>query len=326
MKDFTNFKKEFKKLLNLSDNIVITSHIGPDMDAIVSSLMMKKIVKAYTNKQVRVIIDKAIKYEYDFLNYIDQIELGDVSKSANQNTMLIVVDCNEYKRFTSNPENVSQFGLKVSIDHHEVDPDKFDLLLNEDTSSVAELLFCIFEKEIKWDKKDAQNIFTAMIDDNGGFMYGVGEYSFYTAYKLSNFNIDLSRIHENLLSLNQREFELVVKVLKESILFKNLGIFYINWKDSRQYSKLEITRIREYICKKVMHYIEDLKWFVIILPVNEHKTKARIISKDTNYLDSNKLAKQYNGGGHDTAAGITVDMTVEEVINEFKIIEDKNNF
>lgn len=322
MKDFTKFKADLKKLIDLSDSIVITSHISPDMDAMVSSLMMKKIVRTQTNKQVRIILNKDMKYDYDFLNNVDEIEFGDVSKSANQNTMLIVVDCNEYRRFTKNPNEINKYGLKVSIDHHEVPPDKFDLILNENSSSVAELLFCMYEFEVKWDKLDAQNILTGIIDDNGGFIYSVCEYSFYTAYKLAGFNVDLSQIHYNLFSLNKREFQLMIKMLNDSIMYKNLGIYYLNWSDSEGFSKTEMTRIREYICKKVMHYIEDLKWFVIILPVSENKTKARIISRDTDYIDSNILANKYNGGGHDTAAGITVSMSVENLVKEFKTIED----
>ena len=103
----------FKKIYNTIkkyDTIVIARHIGPDPDAVGSSIGLKEIIlNTFPNKKVYAVGASASKFKY--LGTMDKF-----SESMYENSLLIVTDTPDKKRVDG--VDVSRFKQVIKLDHH----------------------------------------------------------------------------------------------------------------------------------------------------------------------------------------------------------------
>ena len=105
-----DIKKKIYRLIKKSDTIVIARHVGPDPDALGSSIGLKEsILATFPNKSVYVVGSPATKFKY--LGNLDK-----VPSYISKNALLIVTDTPNIKRIDG--VNLSDFKNIIKIDHH----------------------------------------------------------------------------------------------------------------------------------------------------------------------------------------------------------------
>jgi bifunctional oligoribonuclease and PAP phosphatase NrnA len=140
----------FRELVEASQKIIITSHLGPDADAIGSSLCIYTTLKnQYPDKQLSLVIDGEFG---DFAStFVNQSEIinGKVSNliQTQDPDLIIFTDATESKRFEYEGGDaldavlMASTAKKIIIDHHQFDAEyikSFDLYINNLASSASE--------------------------------------------------------------------------------------------------------------------------------------------------------------------------------------------
>ena len=108
----SEFKIEFFKLIENSQNILITSHISPDEDAIASVLSMYEILSnKYTAKNIRIAISSEPQDRLKIFKHYEKIEfVNDISNHLTDTDLLIMLDGSQHARFSKN----ETFGDNIS--------------------------------------------------------------------------------------------------------------------------------------------------------------------------------------------------------------------
>lgn len=282
------------------DKIIIARHIRPDGDAIGSSLGLARILSlSFPEKDIRVAAEDASEY-IAFLG-----DCGSpISEDEHRGALAIVTDTATADRISDN--GISGASEIIKIDHH-IDLSPYgDLSWVEDyRSSACEMIaffYLAFRDELKIDKKAAEYIYTGMVTDSGRFRFSstTGETLRLAASMLDN-AIDTEKLYSNLYTESIDTLRFRANMTSKVKLTEN-GVAY-----------LIVTRsvIEKYglsfesACNCVS-YINSIKGSIIWIAFIEEETGAFRVRLRSRFVEINKLAEKYGGGGHACASGGTV--------------------
>lgn len=185
------YRKIYKKIKK-ADKIVIARHVGPDPDALGSSIGLKEIIKnTFPKKEVYVIGASANKFKY--MGLLDKYD------ETMKDALLIVTDTPNAKRVDG--VNPLSFKNSIKIDHHPFMEKMCELEWIDDTaSSAAEMIIELtLNTRLKMNKSAAEKLYTGLVSDTNRFMFSsVSVNAFDAAAYLMTFNLDVTSIYNNL--------------------------------------------------------------------------------------------------------------------------------
>ena len=161
---FLKYHQIYRKIKKF-DTIVIARHVGPDPDALGSSLGLKDSIQAtFPKKKVYAVGIGAAKFRY--LGNVDKID-----DNIYDNSLLIVLDTPDIKRVDG--VDVSKFKYKIKIDHHPFIEKFCDIEIVDDTASSASqmVMELIFNTPLKMTKEAAKRLYIGLIADTERFLY-----------------------------------------------------------------------------------------------------------------------------------------------------------
>lgn len=299
-----------------SKNILITTHISPDADAIGSSLALFNFIKKnFPNKIVNIVIDGSCPDYLKFLKNSSEIKhIKDFNKNEKFD-LAFVLDCSPLER-VGNVKNLIEKVLVINIDHH-LDESKFDYVIkNIKASSTTQILYNFlkyFNKEL--DKDIAECLYAGLIQDTGNFIWNIYPETFKIASELIALGANGEKISTQLFSNNSyTKLKLIAYALSNMVYIEDKKLLY-------SIIPKEQFKILEANDEDTEGIIELLKSFdkaeiTILIKENENIKKVSIRSK---LEGADKIAKMFNGGGHSKAAGFRTDIPIEDII---KIIEN----
>jgi phosphoesterase RecJ-like protein len=320
-------------LLAQPQKIVITTHHKPDGDAMGSSLgLYNYLIQQGHHVQVITPTDYP-----QFLNWMpgngDVIIYTDNVHKANELIaeagLIFCLDFNALNRINEMGEKVRQSGaLKVMIDHH-LEPEDFDDYRYWDINACATAqLVYKFIVDVLGNKKlvnadVATCLYTGIMTDSASF-------------RLPNTTSDVHRIAADLIDLgavNWRIHELVynnssedrVRFLGHCLVNKlevynefNTAVITVDKADLEKYNV--ITGDTE----GVVNYALSITNIRLAAFIVERRDKVKLSLRSKGDFPANDICKKYfNGGGHRNAAGGTSTDSLEQVINQFKLILPK---
>ena len=150
---FFKYHQIYRKIKKF-DTIVIARHVGPDPDALGSTLCLKDSIQAtFPKKKVYAVGLGAAKFRY--LGNVDKFD-----ENFYNNSLLIVLDTPDIKRVDG--VDVSKFKNKIKIDHHPFIEKFCDIEIVDDTASSASQLVMelIFNTPLKMTKEAAKRLNT----------------------------------------------------------------------------------------------------------------------------------------------------------------------
>jgi phosphoesterase RecJ-like protein len=173
----SNSYKEFDQLVEAADNIIITSHLRPDADAIGSVLAVKAYIDAkFPHKQARINISGAPTQVWDFMDKQKQVQwVGDISNQIQSGDLVIFLDASQLSRFSDSPQAIKLNAIKtICIDHHPDSTDKFDFSYI-DTNSVANchnIYKLLFEQQQQLlTQQCIESLLMGILGDTGTFRF-----------------------------------------------------------------------------------------------------------------------------------------------------------
>ena len=293
MLNILNKIKEYEK-------IIITRHVRPDGDCVGATLGLKYLLTAtYPEKDIKVINEDYADY-LDFLGKEDEQQ----DESYYKDSLVIVIDTANDKR-VSNKLFLSGKEI-IKIDHHiEMCPYGTINWVEEEKSSACEMIaefYILFKDELKITKEAATAIYTGIVTDSGRFKYSnVNGETLRNASVLLDQNIDTENIYSRLYLKEFKYFKLQAKVL-DTIKITENGVAYI-YVTNKIKEKYNIAMDE---ASALISTIDSIKGSIIWVAFIDNDDETIRVRLRSRYVEINKIAEKYNGGGHAQASGATL--------------------
>ena len=288
------FKKIYKQIKKY-DTIIVARHIGPDPDALGSSIGLKEaILYNFPNKKVYVIGTSASRFRY--IGNLDRLEDVDYS-----NSLLIVTDTPDIKRIDG--VNPSNFDYVIKIDHHPFIEKYGDIeLIDDKASSASQLIIELIKNtNMKINESIAAKLYIGLIADTNRFLYSYTSTKTFelVAWLIKKTNLDFTSLYGNLYNRPLREIKFSGYLASNLIVTEN-GLGYLKITD-------DILKEYNVDCSTAGNLIENfnnIQEVKVIAFCSEDKgneyIKCSIRSKGPII---NEITSHYNGGGHIYACG-----------------------
>lgn len=311
------------KIINVK-NIIMTSHINPDGDALGSILALYLMIQEYNKKNNKnieidlVIDDKLPKYmrKFEEKEFIKNVEQLDKNKKYD---IFISLDSANEERYGNSVIFKKNSKESINIDHHISNTEHCQYNYVEDICSTAELLYKFVNKfDVTLTEKIAQYLYLGIINDTGNFRHdNVTENTFYVCSKLRKAGANNHKIANIIFEMSMKKINIYGDVYKNKIVDdKNKFIHY--YLTEEKMKKYDVTKDDTDGIAEVMLKIEDTE---LSLFIRDEKDGIKGSFRANDKYDVNDMAqKLFNGGGHIKAAGFkTKDNyeTIMEKVNEY---------
>lgn len=319
--------KELRKLLEVSEKIVITCHVGPDGDAIGSSLGLAIVLNAI-GKSVKVVTPDLpprnlmfLPGAQDIINYGHYKDFADsLLRDAD---LIFALDYNELNRIDKVADAfAASKAKKVMIDHHLAPGDFVDVKISHpEVSSTAMLVFrvlCRLELFPNIEKNAATCIYTGMMTDTGNFSYNSNDPDLYIVIsELLKKGINKDAIYSNVYNSNTPDrLRLNGYALdKKFKIYDNLNGALITLSreelNAYNYQKGDT----ESLVNKPLSIPEIFFSFFF----REENEFIKISARSKGEFAVNKICEEhFNGGGHKNAAGGEFFGSMDDAVIKFE--------
>ena len=329
-----------KKLLLEPKRIVITTHRGPDGDAMGSSLALYNLLTNIGHN-----VDVITPNDYaSFLHWMpgndSVIEYNGNESSAdaitNKADIIFMLDFNCISRLDKFADTVNKSdAYKVLIDHHQ-DPDMniADLIFSDpDCCSTAQLLYDVIidmEMSNKINQDIAECIYVGIMTDTGSFKYSS------TTSATHNIIAELikkgarnTRIHDLIYdNYSADRMKLLGYCINDKLLLypeNNSAIISLTSEE------LDSFNFKKGDTEGIINYALAVKGIIFAVLIVQREGVVKLSLRSKGNFKVNLIAnKFFNGGGHQNAAGGISNLGVEGTIKKVKEIieiykEELNN-
>lgn len=304
-----NIYKKIYRTIKKYNTIVIARHIGPDPDALASSLALKDIIlNKFPKKNVYAVGASANKFKY--LGQLDKLP-EDVSKA-----LLIVTDIPDSKRIDG--AAYKDFAYRIKIDHHPYVETFCEIEWIDDTASSASqmVMELAFNTPFKITKEIAEKLYTGLVTDTNRFLYSyTTEKTFSLVAKLLKENkIDTDKVYNNIYMRPLKELRFQGYISQNLKLTPNGVAHLLITEDKMHEYNIDVATAGNMINN--FNYIDEiLVWVLFSVDTLNNNIRVSIRSRGPII---NTVAQGFGGGGHAYASGIKV-KTYEETL---EIVEE----
>jgi phosphoesterase RecJ-like protein len=291
MNKLKKFLGRLLKDINKSKDILIASHIEPDIDCLASQLGLYYILKdKFKNK-------KFYLYNKDFksLEILKDFKLIK-NKLPKKFDLVIGIEPSSIERL-----GICKADSKIYIiDHHKyLDKDyKENLYIDENSESCAEIVYEIAKiLKYKIDKKFRKIILIGILGDSGWIRYTKNKKTLKLISKLYDEKISLRNLYKSIFGLSLKEFHLLNEILESGEFFKKEKIF-IGYIESEKIKDNETLRKIIYL----LTMVKEASTFVLI----EKRKNELYVHLRSDEINVGEIAKKFGGGGHKFSSGFKI--------------------
>ena len=322
----------FKKIISDNESFIITTHRGPDGDAMGSSMAMYNLL-VNLKKDVNVIIPNSFP---NFLSWLPNIKNvinheennSDISNIFSEVDVIIMLDFNDLSRIQNIERYVTNSNAKkILIDHHQ-DPDLSicDLSFCDTTySSTCELLYMILNQaKFNLTKIIADCLYTGILTDTGSFKFSC---------TTKNTHISVGDLISK--GVNATEINNLIYNNYSHDRIKLLGHCLINklkiYNNSSAIISLSEDELKKFNFKKgdtegIINYALSIKEVIFAVFIVEKDNIVKLSFRSLGNINVQEISKRYfGGGGHFNAAGAKSDLSLDKTIIKVENII-KNEF
>ena len=312
----------FAKWFERAEKIVIVSHVGPDGDAIGSSLGLWHFLNSQ-DKIANVIVPNAFP---DFLKWMpgskDILLYDHYKEFADQliaeADVICCLDFNAIHRIDAMGDAVlASPARKILIDHH-LHPEEFSKIIisHPEISSTSELVFrliCRMGYFSDISKEGAECIYTGMMTDTGGFTYNSNNREIYFIIsELLSKGIDKDAIYRKVYNTySESRLRLMGYILSQMKVYPDYHAALISLTKNEQ-GKFDYVRGDSEGFVNIPLSIKGVI-FSCFLREDTEKPMIKVSLRSVGTFPCNQLASEFfNGGGHLNASGGEFYGTMEE--------------
>ncbi len=309
----SNIFKQIVKKIKEYDEIVIARHIGPDPDAIASTIALRDLINLnFPNKKVYAVGSSVSRFKY--FGSLDKVD-----ENTLTNALLIICDVPKFDRVDS--ANKDKYNYTIKIDHHPCDEIVSDLeLVDETSSSTCQLITeLVYSTKLKIDKSIAEKLFMGIVSDSDRFLlsYTTPKTLLLSSKLLNDYNFELMPLYNNLYErpISERKFE---SYIIDNMTITENGFGYIKITDEI-INEFKVDAGTASNMVNDLNFIKELK--VWAFSSYDEKLGLFKINIRSRGIVINEIASNFNGGGHKFASGARI-KTEEEVNELFKALDE----
>jgi phosphoesterase RecJ-like protein len=286
--------------------VIISRHTRPDGDAVGSTLGLAAALRlSFPDK--RIMLDNADRAEY--LAFLGD-ETSSPSDGDYSGALVIVLDTATEARISG--DRFRRGDMLVKIDHHPNLEPYGDINWVEDgRSSTCEMIadLCLsFPGVLKLDRRAASCLYTGMVTDSGRFRYReVSPGTLRTAAALLEFGVDTERLFAELYSESFQVLRFRAELTRR-IRLTPAGVAWIKitsaFREKRGISLEEASNT-----VGIMDAIRGSLIWLVFVENGDGSIRVRLRSR---FVEVERLAAAYGGGGHACACGATVHSVGEQ--------------
>ena len=299
------------EVIGRSKRIGIFTHVSPDGDALGSSLALGLGLRKI-NKEVDIIVDEFASC-FNFLVGIDSVK----NNGDGEYDLTIALDCANKSRLFDKNGSFDNGIKSVAIDHHISNTFFADYnYIEGDSPATCKTLIKIFKGlNISIDKEIGECLMAGIITDSGGFRYDtVDDETFEFAAQMLDLGVNISDIYYRVFDVKTKtQFELA------SIATSRLK-FYCNDRVVVTYlTKDDLDKVKAKAgdhegIVNIGRNIEDVEVSIFI---REHiENEYKISLRSNSYINVSDVAEVFDGGGHENAAGIVMNGSIDDIVKK----------
>lgn len=302
------------KELDGAKTVAITGHVRPDGDCAGSTLGLYNYLKENMPQLEVDIYLEPIEKSFMFLaNSADIKHSSDGDKIYD---VFVVLDCGDLGRVATFTVDLIHNAKKtICIDHHVTSLNFADINhVLPQIGSASEVLYELLDSD-KISKEVAECLYLGMIHDTGVFKYqSTTKRTMEIAGILMEKGIDFTKIiDDTFFRKGYLQNKLLGQALLDSELLLNGNLIssYLPLKTLNKYGVpgRELGGVIDQL-----RFTEGVQVAMFIYDLPDGSAKVSLRSVD--YVDVNKVANEFGGGGHIRAAGFTIKMPITEIVNK----------
>ena len=298
------------KLIKASRNVLMVSHKDADGDTLGSALATCDVVAAM-GKSVAMRVPPPVPQLYSFLPGFELIN----QEEGSPPDLVLVMDSSNLDRLSDTLGELPDDTRLVNIDHH-VSNTMFGQvnLVVAGASSTAEVTFDLFKEwGVEITPAAATNLYCGIFTDTGGYRHEN------TTYRALSIGAELVSLGADPAGIAMRVYKnrKISTIKLQALVMATVGF------DSDD--RLVYGYVTQAMLEKTgaqldeadgmidqLNSVDGLELALFFKEMAPGVTKASIRSRGQ--ANANALASQFGGGGHERAAGVEVDMPLEQAM------------
>ena len=303
--------------IRAAERFLLTTHEGPDGDALGSLLATHKLLQQLGKDSVMFLAAKEfpLPVEYRFLPLEEVFHEPPVDLVDR---VVVFLDCGNIDRMPVDFLRRDEAKI-LNLDHHH-DNTRFGTLnlVDTDASCTAEIVFRLAHAlDGTITPEIAAALYVALVTDTGRFMYeNTGPEAHRMAAELIETGVDVHDIYRRLYErVPLEKLHLVARAIRrvERLDDCRLAVTYISAED---YSE---TGANESLTEGIIDHVRSLEGTEVAAMIRDKTdggTYARKVSlrSATGTVDVSAIAQRHGGGGHQRAAGFSTDLSYDELL------------
>ncbi len=298
------------EVIRSNSSFLLTTHEGPDGDAIGSSLALASFLRKI-GKDVTIHYQDPVPDLYAFLpgsdSVLSHIPIRDYDVS-------VILDIGERKRAGNEFCDFTQVNTSINIDHH-LSCEKFGdfNLIDSQAAATGALVYRIAHAYgYQFDRETALCIYVAILTDTGSFRYSnANREAFTIAGEMIDYGINAWDVAEQLYENQpQKRLELLARCLPTLDVFKDgLAASVVITSDMYAASGADAELTDGFV--NYPRSIRGVEVAIFFRQLAYRKFKVGFRSKGK--VNVAAFSAALGGGGHHNAAGCTVEGSLDEV-------------
>ena len=316
-KKYENPLYEIKGVLKNPKNksFFVAGHQNPDGDAVGGCLALYSLL-CRLKKDVFLCSCGAVPPNILFIPNSHKIK--NIKKTNKKFDIAIILECSELSRLGDIINLKKQSKIDVNIDHHLCSERWANInWADPESSSVSEMIFYLFKfMDMPLTKEEAVALYTGIVTDTHNFTHtNTTPQSHIIASQLLECGIEPSKIQKYVYGTKAVSALHLFGIALNRIQIDVSG--KIAWTTITE-SDLKSTKASTHDTEDIINYvgmIPNVSVWLLFKP-SDKKGFIKVSFRSVKEIDVNKIASEFDGGGHRNAAGCTVKGTMEKVIGD----------
>jgi phosphoesterase RecJ-like protein len=303
--------------LRANERFLLTTHEGPDGDALGSLLAMQGVLEQLGKDSVMFLAAKEfpLPVEYRFLPLTDVFH---EPPADVVDRVLVFLDCGNIERMPVS--FLSRGGAQViNIDHHH-DNTRFGTVnvVDTDASCTAQIVFEVVKRlglELTPDMASA--LYVGLVTDTGRFMYeNTDPAAHRMAAELLEAGVDVDDTYRRLYErVPVEKLKLIARALEKIERYDD-GRLAVTYIDAGDY---QAAGAEEVLTEGIIDFLRALEGTAVAAMIRDKtdggRTARKVSLRSTDgTVDVSAIARVHGGGGHRRAAGFGTDLAYAELI------------
>jgi phosphoesterase RecJ-like protein len=311
-----NDRQKILDFIAANKRFILTTHDGPDADGIGAEIALVYMLKKL-RKEVRVLNASAAPERFRFMDRRHILEVWDPEQHRDipGKSALIILDTSDEFHTGAMKDIIPLFKEVMVIDHHELNPHStLEGYIDPSAAATCEMMMDIaVALDIAPDKETATALYAGLSYDSGSFAYSKTTVrTFKAAHALVRAGAMPYEIYGELNeSASTASLLLQRQILSTLVLHceGRVAVLLLRKED------LAATGANFADAESVINIPLKSKEVLVSIMVKENdEGEVRCSLRSKGVVNVSKIARQFSGGGHASAAGFRSDLTLEETL------------